>query len=140
MAHPTDWLADFVSYLASTHSAGTLGTNLFRFAHPADFSPATLCTVVSPIPGAVGDRSIGYDNPTVQIIHRCQTPNTAWQEAMRIYFALTDKDLGPLRLGTGPPYSIVYSIRALQAPFLLGQDEARASEFSASYELDLVAE
>lgn len=140
MAHPTDWLADFITYLASTHSAGTLGTNLFRFAHPADFSPATLCTVVQPVTGGVGDRTIGYDRPTVQIIHRCSTPNTAWQEAYRLYFALTAPGLTPGRLGTGPPYSLIYSIQALQAPFLLGQDDSRAFEFSASYELDLVAE
>lgn len=140
MAAPLDWLTDFVAYLSASQSAGTLGTNLFRFAHPADFNPATLCTVVQPIPGAVQDRGIGVDFPTVQIVHRCQTPQTAWREANRLYFALTSKTLGPLRLGTGPPYTLINGIKALQAPFFLGQDEARGHEFSASYQLDLLAD
>lgn len=140
MAAPVDWLADFIAYLASTHSAGTLGTNLFRFAHPADLSPASLCTVVQPIPGGLQNRGIGIDFPAVQIIHRCQTPQTAWREAQRLYFALTNLDIGQLKLGTGPPYTRINGITALQAPFFLGQDEARAHEFSASYQLDLVAE
>lgn len=140
MASPVDWLTDFVAYLSSTHAAGTSGTNLFRFAHPADFNPASLCTVVQPIPGQPGNKGLGIDFPSFQIIHRCQTPQTAWRESQRIYFALTNRDLGPIRLGASPPYTLIHSIQALQAPFLLGQDDSRAFEFSASYELDLVAE
>lgn len=140
MAYPTDWLADVVAWLESDMDAGTLGTDLFRFQHPANFNPATLCRVVQPVTGSTGDRSIGFQRPTMQIVTRCKTPATAWQEAIRLYNALTDRDLGPLKLGTGPPYTLIYSIQALQAPFFLGQDEAQAHEFSASYELDLVAE
>lgn len=140
MAAPVDWLTDFIAYLAASQSAGTIGTNLFRFAHPADQNPDSLCTVVQPIPGATQNRGIGIDFPSVQIIHRCRTPQTAWREANRLYFALTNLDIGQLKLGTGPPYTRINGITALQAPFFLGQDEARAHEFSASYQLDLVAD
>lgn len=142
MAAPVDWLSDFVTYLALAtgsggHGAGTLGTNLFRFQYPAAFNPDNLCTVVTPIGGPGFNPGLGIDFPAVQILHRCRTADTAWEESQRLYHRL--KDCEPVRLGSDP-YTGINGIKALQAPFSLGQDEARAWVFVASYELDLVAE
>jgi len=137
MAAPIDWLTDFVSYLCTTHSAGTIGTNVFRFQYPSTFAPSSLCTVVSPIGGTAFDKGIGVDFPSVQILHRCQTVDTAWDAANALYHRL--KDAGPVRLGSAP-YTLINSVRALQVPYVIGQDEARAWVISASYELDLLSE
>jgi hypothetical protein len=129
-----NWLAD------KSGGALRVGVNLFRASLPPTASTTDLVAVLVPTAGQARDKSLRVDFPRFQLMHRAKNFAVAWADAQRVYAQLTAEETFPLRVGAKGKYVGLNSIRALQAPFSIGQDGNQSPLVVCNYELEIAAE
>lgn len=125
----TDFGADLRSYLAA-QAVGTAGTTLFRGQFPKDVTNAVLLVETG---GDRANRPAGSVVRTVQITCRNTDLATALAKAKSV-FDLLNEPAAPRTMGSGS--KVTYS-KAIQPPFVLGQDERQAWRVLCNYEFIL---